>query len=174
MTVLIGLVPTIALSALGSAFLLWTPLPPDVLDIVCNQENKFTRPCFPELYRLGSLELAAIIFSCTCGYAPLSKLIQAGFSRSILGYITYFSRFIRCMLSVSMGGSQLTRSDVADIGTTAPRNAYTYTLMIQRPRKTIWLPTFKLSMRYHVRLQQLPRTIDFKYGVEDVTIWCVV
>ncbi|EGD95318.1 hypothetical protein TESG_02805 [Trichophyton tonsurans CBS 112818] len=66
-TVLLGLVPTIALSALGSAFLLWTPLPPHVLDIVCNQENKFTHPCFPELYRLGSLELAAIIFSCTCG-----------------------------------------------------------------------------------------------------------
>lgn len=136
-TVLIGLVPTIALSALGSAFLLWTPLPPDVLDIVCNQENKFTRLCFPELYRLGSLELAAIIFSCTCGYESFSKLIQAGYLRSILGSIIYFSRFIRCMLFVSTGGSRYTRSGVADIDTTVPRNAYTCTSMIQRPRKTI-------------------------------------
>ncbi|KAK2814571.1 hypothetical protein FQN49_008151 [Arthroderma sp. PD_2] len=64
--VLLGLVPTIVLSTLGAAFLLWTPLPPDLLDVVCSEENKFTRPCFPELYRLGSLELAAIIFACTC------------------------------------------------------------------------------------------------------------
>ncbi|EFQ98997.1 hypothetical protein MGYG_02008 [Nannizzia gypsea CBS 118893] len=72
-TVLIGLVPTITLSALSSAFLLWTPLPPDVLDVACNQENKFTRPCFPELYRLGSLELAAIIFSCAWGWKVVHK-----------------------------------------------------------------------------------------------------
>ncbi|KAK2807336.1 hypothetical protein FQN50_005491 [Emmonsiellopsis sp. PD_5] len=58
------LIPAMALVISGGAFRLWRPTVKSAGNsITCTEENVFARECFPELYRVGSMELAGLGFA---------------------------------------------------------------------------------------------------------------
>nr|KMM65522.1 hypothetical protein CPAG_01871 [Coccidioides posadasii RMSCC 3488] len=57
-------VPAIFFAIWHANFRVWRPAVTDGLAvIICTEENKFARECFPNLYEIGSLELGAVVFS---------------------------------------------------------------------------------------------------------------
>ncbi|KAK2793497.1 hypothetical protein FQN52_001083 [Onygenales sp. PD_12] len=58
------LIPAMALVIWGGAFRLWRPTVKSADNsITCTEENLFAHECFPELYRMGSMELAGLGFA---------------------------------------------------------------------------------------------------------------
>lgn len=60
------LIPSITFATWGGSFRLWTssPLSDGSGAIFCSGLNAFSRECFPELYTIGTLELAGVVFAC--------------------------------------------------------------------------------------------------------------
>lgn len=59
------LIPGVVLAAWGGAFNLWTsPTVGAGGMIICDMDrNALSRECFPELYQIGELELAGVVFA---------------------------------------------------------------------------------------------------------------
>ncbi|KAK2750674.1 hypothetical protein FQN57_002747 [Myotisia sp. PD_48] len=88
-----GLVPAVILSAWAGTFRLWKPTVTNGTNFVmCNEENKYARECFPVLYDLGSLQLAGVIFACACWLLHFSFFLYTIYTCQTLGWKPRYKR----------------------------------------------------------------------------------
>lgn len=64
------LIPAITFATWGGSFQSWRSEPTRGVSF-CSGMNAFSRECFPALYTIGALELAAVVFACIVWYYVL-------------------------------------------------------------------------------------------------------